>query len=326
MHCFSVADILTANVQFKYITMRKLLLFAALVSFAALHVSAQTEETETTSQRYLRLSKTADENPGDWNAQLEIAHVLLDKSSGFYNMQRGARYYERIYHIASDFNREIPDSIFQETCIMLMTAAADKKDINKALSYIDEIKHAKKAGLNITDDLLNACNVYSIVYTMAKEDRLTPMVNIMELRERAAKTGLPGIEYTDAMTAMLLDGVVRLAMEMYGDKLLELTMGGKKYVALALNDWNIEKPLMGWSFINEKNDGEGTRQKVFYSEDGAVVDDLHGEMLFSFYCNKDGITPQDGHNVRLITVTPEQRQKMLEAYRSYIKKAKKNKK
>ena len=63
--------------------MRKLIIFAAFVCFAALHVNAQTEETETSSQRYLRLSKTADENPTDWKAQLEIAHVLLDKEGGF---------------------------------------------------------------------------------------------------------------------------------------------------------------------------------------------------------------------------------------------------
>ena len=115
--------------------MRKLIIFAAFVCFAALHVNAQTEETETSSQKYLRLSKTADENPSDWKAQLEIAHVLLDKSSGFYNQQRGARYYERIYNMAFSYNinKEIPDSVIQEASMIIMTAALDKKDIDKVL-------------------------------------------------------------------------------------------------------------------------------------------------------------------------------------------------
>lgn len=305
--------------------MRKILFFAAFVCFAALNVSAQTEEGETTSQRYLRLSKTADENPNDWKAQLEIAHVLLDKSGGFYNQQRGARYYERIYHIATDYNKEIPDSIIQEACMMLMTAAADKKDLNKSMFYMDELKHAKTVGVNIEDGLLMTCDVYGMVYNMAREDKVKPLVNIMDLRERVTKMGVSGIEYTDAMTAMMFDNVVTLAKEMYGDKLIEITMDGKKYVALALNDWNIEQPLMGWSHRDENKD-DGTPSKLFYTEDGTITDDVHGEMIFSFFYNKDGITPQEGYNTRLITVTPERRQQMVEAYRSYMKKAKGKKK
>ncbi len=302
--------------------MKKILLFAAFICFAALHVNAQTEEPETTSQRYLRLSKTADENPTDWKAQLEIAHVLLDKSGGFYNQQRGARYYERIYHIATDYNKEIPDSIIQEACMMLMTAAADKKDLDKSIFYMDELKHAKTVGVDIDDNLLNMCNIYGLIYNMAKEDKLKPLANILELRERATKMGLTGIEYTDMMTLMMMDNVVTLAKEMYGDKLLEITMDGKKYIAVALNSWNIENPLMGWTGTSEKEDDDEAPEKLFYTEDGAITDDVHGEMVFSFFCNKDGITPQEGYNTRLITVTPEQRQKMVEAYRSYMKKVK----
>lgn len=304
--------------------MRNILLFAAFVCFATLHVSAQTTESETTPQRYLRLSKNADKNPTDWKAQLEMAHFLLDKSSTFYNQQRGADYYERIYHIATDFNKEIPDSIIQETGMALMTAAVDRKNLDKALFYINEMKHAKTTGADIKDDFLNMCDLYAVLYNMAKEDELKALVNLMDLRERATKMGLTGIEYSDVMTSMMLDNVVSMAKKMYGDRLLEITMDGKKYVAVAMGDWNIERPFVGWT---SGNDGEGEKKStLFYAEDGVVYDNVHGEMEFSFNCNKDGIAPQEGYNTRLITVTPERRQQMVEAYRNYMKKAKKEKK
>ena len=63
-------------------------------------VNAQTAEPESKMDKYLRLSKEADENPTNWQAQLEVGHMLLDKESGVYNQSRAARYYERIYQQA----------------------------------------------------------------------------------------------------------------------------------------------------------------------------------------------------------------------------------
>ena len=317
--------------------MRKLIIFAAFVCFAALHVNAQTEETETSSQRYLRLSKTADENPTDWKAQLEIAHVLLDKEGGFYNQQRGARYYERIYNLAIGYNpnKEIPDSVIQESCMMLMTAASDKKDLDKALFYMDELKHAKKMGVDIEDGTLNMCDMFGWMYKTIKEDELGSLTSIMDLRERITKMGLPGIENTDFITAVFFENVLKKYKTMFGDKLLEMTLDGKKYVFISMGDWNIEMPLSGWmgriEDTNDEKDEKDEREEqgnstLVYGEDGIVYNKLHGQMEGSFFCNKDGVVPKDNTNTRLISVTPEQRQKLIQAYHDYMKKASKEKK
>jgi hypothetical protein len=307
--------------------MKKIMMTWATVLCCFISVNAQTENTESRSERYLRLSKEADENPNDWKAQLEIAHILLDKDGGFYNMHRGARYYERIYHLATDFNKEIPDSVIQEAGMMLMAATADKKDVDKSLFYINEMKHAQKVGVDIKDDFLNMCDMYGIIYNMSKEDNLRALMSIMDLRERITKMGQPGVEYTEMMMAVLFDEVIEQGMTMFGDKLLELTMDGKKYIFIAMGDWNIEKPFMGWTNImGGDKDGKGKKLKLAYGEDGVVYDDLHGSLEYSFFCNKNGVVPQENTNSRLITVTPEQRQQMVEAYHKYLKKAKKNKK
>ncbi|MBR3110972.1 MAG: hypothetical protein IKH35_07280 [Prevotella sp.] len=76
---------------------RLIAVFAAVLCCAMTTVvNAQTAETESNMDKYLRLSKEADENPTNWQAQLEVGHMLLDKESGVYNQSRAARYYERI--------------------------------------------------------------------------------------------------------------------------------------------------------------------------------------------------------------------------------------
>ena len=294
--------------------MRKYVLLAVLACITALSVNAQTKDAESKADRYFRMSKVADENPSDWKAQLEVGHILLDKEGGFYNQSRAARYYERIYHIASDVNKEIPDSVIRETDWVLMTLAVGKGDIERALFYIDEMKHANSVGVGIEDSYLNLSDMYGLTCCMGKEDYIKALSYLKDLRDRVTQRHLPGIEHTDLTTAMLLEEVFELEKSVFGDKLMELTIDGKKYIVVSMGEWDIEKPFIGWSATKE---GSLT---LFYGEDGKVYDNLHGEMNYSFFCNKDGIVPHEESNARLITVTPEHRQQMVKAYRNYMEK------
>ncbi len=299
--------------------MRKIFLLAAFVCFAALSVSAQTEESESKTEKMLRLTKTANENPTDWKAQLEAGHFLLDKEKGVYNQSQAEKYYERIYHLATDYNKEIPDSVIRETGFMLMSVAADKKNFDKALFYIDAMTHVRRVGVDISDDYMNSIDVCGIMYSMIKEDMVKPLAYIMNIRERLTKNKTPGIEYTDVLTTILFERLMEKYKDMFGDKVMELTLDDKKYIMISKGDWNIEKPLVGWM---QKEEGS---PMVLYGEDGKVYDDKHGNMEYGFDWNKNGVVPKEGVNMRLITVTPERRQQMVEAYRNYLKNAKKNK-
>lgn len=296
--------------------MKRMMVMAALVCIAALNVNAQTEEPESKTQKYFRLTKTADDNPTDWKAQLEAGHFLLDKENGMYNQSQAGKYYERIYHLATDYNKEIPDSVIREAGLMLMTVASDKKNIDKALFYIDEMVHAEKVGVDIDNGSLGYLLGFGILYSMIKGDFAKSLSYIMNLRERLTKDNTPGIEYTDIYTAMLFERLIEQYRNMLGDKVIEWTLDGQKYYMIATHDWNIEKPLMGWS-----QNVEGSTI-LLYGEDGKVYDDIHGSMQYSFQYYKDGIKPSEGANARLVTLTPERRQQMVEAYRNYMKNKK----
>ena len=68
--------------------------------------------------------------------------------------------------------------------------------------------------------------------------------------------------------------------------------------------------------MNRKNLGK----VVFYGEDGRVHDDIHGQVVFNFNWSEaqKAVVKSEDTNTRLITVTPEQRQKYVEAYKKYI--------
>ena len=300
--------------------MRKIFVMAAFVCIAATGVNAQTEETESKNEKMLRLTKAADENPTDWKTQLEAGHFLLGKENG---MSQAEKYYERIFHLATDYNKEIPDSVIRETgwTLAVMSMAPEKKNLDRALFYIDVMRHADKMGVDMGEGFIYSFDVIGVMCGMMKEESERSLFYMTELRNHLAKDKKPGIEYTDIMTAMLYDELMSKYKEMYGDKLLELTIDGKKYIALSMNEWNIEKPFMGW-----KKEVEGDQESLYYCcDDGTVTDELHGQMEFTFNYDKDGVKPKEGANARLITVTPERRQQLVEAYRKYLKKAKKNK-
>lgn len=295
--------------------MRKIFVMAVFACFAAMNVNAQTEGTESKNEEMLRLTKAADENPTDWKAQLEAGHFLLD------NPSQAEKYYERLFHLATDYNKAVPDSVIREAgwTLAVTSMAPEKGDLDRALFYIDMMRHADKMGVDMSDGYTYMFDVIGVICGMMKEESERSLYYMTELRNHLAKDKKPGIEYTDMMTAMLYDELMSKYRETFGDKLLEVTIDGKKYIALSMNEWNIEKPFMGW-----KKDTD--QESLYYCcDDGTVTDDLHGQWEFNFYYDKDGVKPQEGANARLITVTPERRQQLVEAYRKYLKKAKKNK-
>ena len=146
--------------------MRKIFVMAAFVCIAATGVNAQTAETESKNEKMLRLTKAADENPADWKAQYEAGHFLLN------NPSQAEKYYERLFHLATDYNKEIPDSVIRETgwTLAMMSMAPEKQNLDRALFYIDVMRHADKKGVDMSDGYTYMFDVLGVMYGMMKEE------------------------------------------------------------------------------------------------------------------------------------------------------------
>ena len=286
-----------------------------LMCAVTLQVSGQ-NANETLRQKYDRMEKDADANPTDWQKQYAVAQMLIQKDSELHDQEKANKFYERIYHLVSDINDVVPDSVYNEGCYILMLNAMNKSDIEKTVFYAEElIRHAK-----LKNDMQNSfyigANALMAPIMIMLERSAGGLDKLLELRKIMEGRNGNGVENTDAMLAFFYDQTYNEYREWVADKLMEINIEGKPYVLIAMGDWNVEQPLMGWSV--DKPDSKA----VFIDENLKVYDDLHGAMQFDFNWNEEttSIVKTANTTVRLITVTPERRQQMVEAYKKYLKK------
>ena len=286
-----------------------------LMCAVTLQVSGQ-NANETLRQKYDRMEKDADANPTDWQKQYAVAQMLIQKDSELHDQEKANKFYERIYHLVSDINDVVPDSVYNEGCYILMLNAMNKSDIEKTVFYAEElIRHAK-----LKNDMQNSfyigANALMAPIMIMLERSAGGLDKLLELRKNIEERNYNGVENTDAMLAFFYDQTYSEYREWVSDKLMEINIEGKPYVLIAMGDWNVEQPLMGWSV--DKPDSKA----VFIDENLKVYDDLHGAMQFNFNWDEKttSIVKTENTTVRLITVTPERRQQMVEAYKKYLKK------
>ena len=285
-----------------------------LMCAVTLQVSGQ-NANETLRQKYDRMEKEADANPTDWLKQYAVAQMLIQKDSELHDQEKANKFYERIYHLVSDINDVVPDSVYNEGCYILMLNAMNKSDIEKTVFYAEElIRHAK-----LKNDMQNSfyigANALMAPIMIMLERSAGGLDKLLELRKNIEERNYNGVENTDAMLAFFYDQTYSEYREWVSDKLMEINIEGKPYVLIAMGDWNVGQPFMGWSVDKPDN------KVVLVDENLKVYDDLHGAMQFDFNWNEEttSIVKTANTTVRLITVTPERRQQMVEAYKKYLK-------
>lgn len=285
-----------------------------LMCAVTLQVSGQ-NANETLRQKYDRMEKDADANPTDWQKQYAVAQMLIQKDSELHDQEKANKFYERIYHLVSDINDVVPDSVYNEGCYILMLNAMNKSDIEKTVFYAEElIRHAK-----LKNDMQNSfyigANALMAPIMIMLERSAGGLDKLLELRKIMEERNYNGVENTDAMLAFFYDQTYSEYREWVSDKLMEINIEGKPYVLIAMGDWNVGQPFMGWSVDKPDN------KVVLVDENLKVYDDLHGAMQFDFNWNEEttSIVKTANTTVRLITVTPERRQQMVEAYKKYLK-------
>lgn len=286
-----------------------------LMCAVTLQVSGQ-NANETLRQKYDRMEKDADANPTDWQKQYAVAQMLIQKDSELHDQEKANKFYERIYHLVSDINDVVPDSVYNEGCYILMLNAMNKSDIEKTVFYAEElIRHAK-----LKNDMQNSfyigANALMAPIMIMLERSAGGLDKLLELRKNIEERNYNGVENTDAMLAFFYDQTYSEYREWVSDKLMEINIEGKPYVLIAMGDWNVGQPFMGWSVDKPDN------KVVLVDENLKVYDDLHGAMQFNFSWDgqNTAIVKAENTTVRLITVTPERRQEMVEAYKKYLMK------
>lgn len=304
--------------------MKQLFCIVALMCVVAFQANAQ---NETPKQKCERIVKAANDDPSNWQKQLEAGHVLLEKDQEYYDQEKALSYYERLYKIATGVSVNVPDSVINEAVMFLMIGANTTGDINKVKYYSNEmirLDRLQNNGEETSSSIM--ARTWTAMYNLIGQDYATSLADVETMQKDLKRLNYTGVENTEVMQMMVFESYFCNYRKQMQHKLLEITFDNKKYILIGTNNWNVEQPFIGWMEKAMMDDEEGLDEaRLFYCEDGSVSDDVHGEMSFSFYWKGENNTVATGdqNNTRLITVTPEQRQKMIDAYKAYIKKNKK---
>ena len=192
-----------------------------LMCAVTLQVSGQ-NANETLRQKYDRMEKDADANPTDWQKQYAVAQMLIQKDSELHDQEKANKFYERIYHLVSDINDVVPDSVYNEGCYILMLNAMNKSDIEKTVFYAEElIRHAK-----LKNDMQNSfyigANALMAPIMIMLERSAGGLDKLLELRKNIEERNYNGVENTDAMLAFFYDQTYSEYREWVADKLMEV--------------------------------------------------------------------------------------------------------
>lgn len=285
-----------------------------------LNITAEDEGMKEVVAQVKPLLKTANADPMDWKAQLDVVEALRNTSGGFYDTKLAAQCYERVLQYMNGRFFEIPDSTIGEAVVTVITALTAGQQytpdvLTQCLIYLDELRLLKEGGINIPDIRMNSADGMGSFYAMMQEKPAKALAYLLSMRERAEMTNLPGLENADAFTAFLYNMVVDDYLEKFGDKVPELTVNGHTYTVLAMGHWEIEKPLLRW--MTDVDEYE----VIAIDENGVITSDLEegGTIQFNFICNEQGIEPSKDTNFRLVSITPDRRQELLQTYRKYKK-------
>lgn len=289
--------------------------WAVLMAMCAMTASVK-GQNESPAQKYERLERAADAAPTDWQKQFDAAQMLIDKESEVHDQVKAGKFYERIYHLVADVKTAVPDSVFYESCYILMLNAMNQQDLPAVVSYADEITHYAHLKGDKQNSFAFAVTAIAAPLMIMLERPAGGVDKLLELRKVMADQNIAGEENTDVMLAMLYDMTFSDYREWIGDRLLEIVIEGKPYVLIAMGRWNVEQPFMGWAA------DEPGAKTVFVDENMKVYDDLHGNLQcnFNWDAQTRSIVKSPDTTTRLITVTPERRQQMVEVYKKYLKK------
>lgn len=273
-------------------------------------------QNATLRQEFERVAKDADANPADWQKQYAAARMLINKESELYDQVAAGKYFERIYHLVADIQPVVPDSVFNEAGLTLMFNAINHQDFQNAIFYGDELKRYFQLKKDTESTTPMMVNTMAVMMQMASERPMAAADLLSEVQKELVRRQFQGVENTEVTMAMLYEQVFDEYLDFVKDKLLEVVIDGKPYVLIAAGEWNVEQSFVGWMV------GEPNSKSVFFGEDGRVYDDLHGQMQSNFHWSEkdNGVDKSDDTNTRLIKVTPERRQQMIEAYKKYLKK------
>ena len=304
-----------------------MLMAAVALICMTLNVSAQ-QETNVLKQKGEKLAKDADTEPQNWHKQCDAARFFLSVED---TTQR-QKFAQRALEIAQKMQVK-KDTILPLSLELIAGCYLIKKDYMQMLNaydmviraYIDEFGYQNKLIPPIIAYIACWKNMMNMIGMYAFGD----VESIRHLREAyILNSQLPegqravGLEESETIYALAQETLLMEHRNRMKDKVWQWynPEDGKLYTILAFDDWTLEQPegFLATMFARDRDEKKKEEMKhglILMDEEGKVREMLHGEFTSSIFCNyhNEKFAIDEKSSIRLKTVTPEERQKMIEA-------------
>ena len=311
--------------------MKKIMMtFAAVLCCAMTTTVVNAQEAELPIKEGERLAKAADDAPQDWNKQYNAARFYLNESKRTPDPKVAEKYANRALEIAQS-QTEKRDTILGKSFELMSTLGMYNYD-QAIRAYVDELGYENAA---IPPRIAFFASLKWMLgsmgaYAYGDIDALKLLREAFQLNNQLPEgKKAEGIQDAEIIYALALEALVVEHRQQMMDKVWQWTdpADGKTYTILAFNDWTVDQPdglIATMRIGNQKKqkDPDYKHHIVLMDEQGNITERKVSEFFFNIQFVQKGITYRltDQTNIRLVNVTSEKRQELIDALHKFENK------
>ena len=320
--------------------MKKMMMTLAAVLCCAMTTTVvNAQEAESPIQKRERLVKAADDAPQDWKKQYDAAEFYLNESNGTPNTILAEKYATRALEIAQSQTVK-RDTILGMTLKLMTTLGMYNKNFEQMIgsydqairAYVDELGYQNAAippriaFLASLKWMLHSSGAYVYGDADAVKTLREAFILNNQLPEGQRAEGMEDAETIYALSHEMLMAEHKQLMK---DKVWLWTdqADGKTYTIWAFDDWTVDQPagFMATMFIDNQNGKKAPDFKhgfVLMDEQGTITERKPTEFAWDVNFNQKGnaFRLTDQTNLRVVSITSEKHQQIIDAFHQFEKK------
>ena len=320
--------------------MKKMMMTLAAVLCCAMTTTVvNAQEAESPIQKRERLVKAADDAPQDWKKQYDAAEFYLNESNGTPNTILAEKYATRALEIAQSQTVK-RDTILGKTLELMTTLGMYNKNFEQMIgsydqairAYVDELGYQNAAippriaFLASLKWMLHSSGAYVYGDADAVKTLREAFILNNQLPEGQRAEGMEDAETIYALSHEMLMAEHKQLMK---DKVWLWTdqADGKTYTIWAFDDWTVDQPagFMATMFIDNQNGKKAPDFKhgfVLMDEQGTITERKPTEFAWDVNFNQKGnaFRLTDQTNLRVVSITSEKHQQIIDAFHQFEKK------
>lgn len=223
--------------------MKRFIIIMALMGAFAFLVNAQVNESE-------KRAAQADKNPNDGKLQLRAADAFLKDTLGYTRNDERALYYANRALEVANKQTVLTDTLKGLSCYTLSLIYLNRQDYEKMFEYSQMAMDAFEQELGKCDPVTNGTKlVFATLLMNYAPYRAFPYIQEAFYYNSIAPDDkkITNMEEANVALEFALEELIASYTDMFRYAVPLVWYKGKKYLVLQTRDWNMEKPLIGWS-------------------------------------------------------------------------------